>query len=276
MTTPKKSYGIKEQNDNISEIDKNIEDVCINGFTVLNECFEISEIKEISKCFDDTKEQFYKIFSYSYLQSLNEQNGIRAPFLIDKSGIFIKLATNDELLQLVSKLINGSFYLNQQNGIINPAGKKYNQGVWHRDLPYQHFTSSSPLGINALYCIDDFTLENGSTFVLPSTHKVTKFPSEIFIKENAKQITAKAGSYIVLDCMIFHSGGMNNSLNDRRAVNNVFTMPHIKKQIDYYFDEIPSNVPEKIKGIFDNNSNTSHNITEYFEVRQKKHFKKKI
>ena len=42
-------------------------------------------------------------------------------------------------------------------------------------------------------------IENGSTFVLPGTHKVTKFPSNMFVKENVKQITAKAGSYIVLN-----------------------------------------------------------------------------
>lgn len=270
MTIPKSNYGISEYNKIISDIDKNIEDVCINGFTVLNDCFSKSEIEEISKSFDDTKEKFYKLYSYTHLQSLNEHNGIRAPFLIDKTGIFVKLATNDKLLQLVSKLIKGSFYLNQQNGIINPAGSTYNQGMWHRDLPYQHFTSSSPLGINALYCVDDFTIENGSTFVLPGTHKVIIFPSDIFVEENAKQITAKAGSYIVLDCMIFHSGGINNSSNDRRAVNHVFTIPHIKKQIDYHFDEIPSIVPEKVKSIFDNNGNISHGINEYLESRKKK------
>ena len=270
MIIPKLNYGVSEQNNISSEIDKNIEDVCINGFTVLNNCFKESEIEEISKSFDNTKEKFYKLYSYTHLQSLNEHNGIRAPFLIDKTGIFVKLATNDKLLQLVSTLIKGSFYLNQQNGIINPVGNIYNQGMWHRDLPYQHFTSSSPLGINALYCVDDFTLENGSTFVLPGTHKVTKFPSDIFVEKNAKQITAKAGSYVVLDCMIFHSGGINNSSNDRRAVNNVFTIPHIKKQIDYNFDEIPSIVPEKVKSIFDNNGNTSHSINEYLDFRQKK------
>jgi len=271
MIIPNKNYGINEQTEITSKIDKNIEDICINGFTVLNDCFKESEIEEISKCFDDTKKQFYQIYSRKYLQSLDEHNGIRAPFLIDKTGIFIKLVTNKKLIKLVSRLIRGSFYLNQQNGIINPAGDKYNQGMWHRDLPYQHFTSSTPLGINALYCVDDFTLENGSTFVLPGTHKVTKFPSDMFVKENAKQITAKAGSYIVLDCMIFHSGGTNNSSNDRRAVNHVFSMPHIKKQIDYYFHEIPSVVPEKVKGIFDSNGSVSHhNISQYLKSRYKK------
>lgn len=270
MIIPNKNYGINEQTQIKSEIDKKIEDISINGFTVLKDCFNKTEILKISKCFNDTKEQFHKMYSYSYLQSIDEHNGIRAPFLIDKTGTFIKLATNKKLLQLVSRLIKGLFYLNQQNGIINPAGNTYNQGMWHRDLPYQHFISSSPLGINALYCVDDFTVENGSTFVLPGTHKVTKFPSNMFVKENAKQITAKAGSYIVLDCMIFHSGGTNKSLNDRRAINHVFTMPHIKKQIDYYFHEIPSTVPEKVKGIFDSNDNVSHNISEYLKIRHKK------
>lgn len=56
MTIPKSNYGISEYNKIISDIDKNIEDVCINGFTVLNDCFKESEIEEISKSFDDTKE----------------------------------------------------------------------------------------------------------------------------------------------------------------------------------------------------------------------------
>ena len=115
MIIPNKNYGINEQSEIKSKIDKNIEDICINGFTVLNDCFKESEIKKISKCFDDIKEQFYKIYSYKYLQSLDEHNGIRAPFLIDKTGTFIKLVTNKKLLQLVSGLIKGLFYLNQQN-----------------------------------------------------------------------------------------------------------------------------------------------------------------
>jgi ectoine hydroxylase-related dioxygenase (phytanoyl-CoA dioxygenase family) len=70
--------------------------------------------------------------------------------------------------------------------------------------------------------------------------------------------------------MIFHSGGTNKSLNDRRAVNHVFTIPHIKKQINYLFHEIPSVVPEKVKSIFDSYFNPSHNISEYLKRRCKK------
>jgi hypothetical protein len=34
-------------------------------------------------------------------------------------------------------VIQGTFILNQQNGIINPAKEADNQAAWHRDLPYQ-------------------------------------------------------------------------------------------------------------------------------------------
>lgn len=39
-----------------------------------------------------------------------------------------------------------------------------------RPVLYQHYVSSSPLAVKALFCVDDFTHENGSTFVLPASH----------------------------------------------------------------------------------------------------------
>jgi hypothetical protein len=134
-------------------------------------------------------------------------------------------------LSVLSKLIIGKFILNQQNGVINPPGETYNQGAWHRDLPYQHYVSNTPLAVNALFCVDDFTPENGSTFVLPASHRAVNFPSASYIQRNALQVEAKAGQYILLDCMLFHAGGFNRSNVNRRAVNHVYTIPYFKQQI---------------------------------------------
>jgi len=85
--------------------------------------------------------------------------------------------------------------LNQQNGVINPPhSERYNQGAWHRDLPYQHFVSSRPLAINALFCLDQFTIENGATKVLPASHRQEAFPSDDFVQSQATPVTAPAGS----------------------------------------------------------------------------------
>jgi ectoine hydroxylase-related dioxygenase (phytanoyl-CoA dioxygenase family) len=89
-----------------------------------------------------------------------------------------------------------------------------------------------PIAINALFCVDDFTFENGATFVLPASHKCEAFPSENYVKKNALQIEAKAGSFIVLDCMVFHTGGFNKTNLERRAVNHLYNIPYFKQQIN--------------------------------------------
>jgi ectoine hydroxylase-related dioxygenase (phytanoyl-CoA dioxygenase family) len=147
--------------------------------------------------------------------------------------LFLELATNRPVLEICRRIISGYVVLNQQNGIINPPNAtQYNQGAWHRDLPYQHFVSSRPLAINALFCLDEFTVENGATMVLPASQHQEMFPSDPFVGEHALTVTAPAGSFIVLDCMVYHSGGVNTTPRPRRAVNHVYSIPLIRQQID--------------------------------------------
>ena len=123
--------------------------------------------------------------------------------------------------------------LSQQNGIINPQNaQRYNQGAFHRDLPYQHFVSSHPLAINALFCLDPFTPQNGATHVVPASHKNEAFPSDATVNALQTQVGAEVGSFIILDCMLFHSGGVNRTGSPRRAVNHVYSVPFIRQQID--------------------------------------------
>jgi len=224
------SYGVLEYHNIKSDVNKVVEQVRMLGYGVLASGFDDKKIKNISEAFNRTQNQYLQKFGYERLSDQNEQHTIRA-MLIHGEIIFRKLATNPRLMNLVRKLIQGKIILNQQNGIINPSKTKYQQGLWHRDLPYQHFVSSRPLAINALYCVDDFTLDNGSTIVIPGSHKTEAFPSSAFIDSNQVQITAKAGNFIILDCMTYHKGGVNCSNEDRRAINHVYTIPFIKQQI---------------------------------------------
>lgn len=67
---------------------------------------------------------------------------------------------------------------------------------------------------------------------LPCSHKSEKFPSGTFIDNHSVKVTAPAGSFIVLDCMVFHRGGFNNTESRRRAINHVFTIPYFRQQIN--------------------------------------------
>ena len=227
---PVESYGILVQDNHGSEFDEIAEQVRRLGYAILDSGYSAEELKQISEAFNLTRTNYIQAYGEAHLRSAREFHTIRAP-LTHGDPVFVRLATNTNLLSVLDKLIHGKFILNQQNGGINPPGETYNQGAWHRDLPYQHYISNSPLAVNALFCVDDFTLENGSTFVLPATHKTANYPSESYIRRNALQVEAKAGQYILLDCMIFHSGGFNRTDKERRAVNHVYTIPYFKQQI---------------------------------------------
>lgn len=228
---PQSSYGILKQDQFESELDEVAEQVRRLGYATLDSGFRDSEMRFIADEFERTRAAYVSTWGGERLKRLNEIHTVRAP-LTHGSPEFMRLALNPTLLAVLRRLIQGKFILNQQNGVINPPNETYNQAAWHRDLPYQHYTSSSPLAVNALFCVDDFTIENGATFVLPASHKTGNFPSENYIRRNALQVQAKAGQYILLDCMLFHSGGFNRTDRERRAVNHVYTVPYFKQQIN--------------------------------------------
>ena len=233
---PQLNYGILQQNLSSNIFDEAVEQVRNIGFAVIDSGYSASELAQFSEDFNATRKSYIEMYGEIELKNIDEYNTIRSP-LTHGSEVFLKLALNANLMAVLKKLIQGKFVLNQQNGIINPPKETYNQAAWHRDLPYQHFVCTKPLAINALFCVDDFTCENGATFVIPASHKTEDFPSENYIKKNAVQVQAKTGSFILLDCMMFHAGGFNNTNLERRAVNHVYNIPYFKQQIN-----IPNNI----------------------------------
>lgn len=228
---PTQSYGVLLQTKVASSSDVAVEQIRRLGYAIIDSGYAAEQLAVVSSEFDRLHAVYVDMHGEDRLREVGEENTIRLPLVLG-SDIFLELALNAPVLSVVKELILGKFILNQQNGIINPACNSYSQGAWHRDLPYQHFVSSRPLAVNALFCLDDFTVTNGGTYVLPASHMVEAFPSESFIKERSIQVEAKAGSFILLDCMLFHAGGYNRSSKSRRAINHVYTVPYLKQQIN--------------------------------------------
>ncbi len=224
------NYGVELRDVGGNDIELASEAIRRLGFAVIDSGFSHAEILQISDVFDRVRQRYQATYGFDQLSRIDEAHTLRAPLAMG-DPLFIRIASDSRILELVASLINGKFILSQQNGVINPILSGYSQARWHRDLPYQHYVSNTPLAINALYCVDDFTATNGATLVLPGTHKTVSFPSDAWISRNSHQIEARAGQYVVLDSMLFHSGGVNTSNRERRAVNNLYTIPYFKQQV---------------------------------------------
>lgn len=225
-------YGVIEQTSSDNDIDYACETIQRLGYGIIDGGYTPHWLVNLSGAFDRVRQAYdAEHGGRDALRAVDEHNSIRFPLAYD--SMFVELATNARILEICRRLIPGYVVLNQQNGVINPPrSEQYNQGAWHRDLPYQHFVSSRPLAINALFCLDQFTSENGATKVLPASHCQEAFPSDRFVGAEAVAVTAPAGSFIVLDCMTFHTGGVNSTERPRRAVNNVYSIPILRQQID--------------------------------------------
>lgn len=225
-------YGVKEAGNATTDTELRAEELRLLGFTTLDSGLDATAIDKLSTAFDRGVAA-YEVRAKAHgidLRSLGESDTIRVLPLAAPE--FWDVAFNEHLHVLLSMLLGDYYILNQVNGLLNRANTScYSQASFHRDLPYQHFVSSRPLAINALFALDDFTIENGATRVIPATHKMETFPSDETVRRLERQIEVSRGTFVVLDCMVYHAGSTNRSNRDRRAVNHVFTIPMLRQQL---------------------------------------------
>ncbi len=222
-----------------NDADLYVEEIQNDGFAIIENALSEEEIRQYRERIDAVYKQQKHDFGIEKLYSINEENVCRMPLKYD--DYFINIATNKKVLEVVRKLLGDFFILNLQNAIINTPNEKHHQSSWHRDLPYQNYVISKPLSINALFCIDDFSVKTGGTIVVPYTHKAEILPSDRYIEKHAVTAIAKAGSVIVFDSMLFHKAGYNSSDIIRRAVNHQYQIPLLKQFYDF---------PKALKGKF--------------------------
>jgi hypothetical protein len=265
------SYGIRERFVSSTAAEEAYELLRFQGYCVVDSGLGDSEIHRLRLAFDEGHKTYIQRYGARFdLEALGENHTIRV--LPAVAPVFLTLIENPPLRALLDLIFGGSVILNQVNGLFNPpSGATFSQRRWHRDLPYQHYVASRPLAVNALFCLDDFTLENGATEVAPGTHKEEKFPSEAALSEIARTIEASAGCFLVLDAMTFHTAGTNTTDKPRRAVNHVYAIPPFRQQIalEIALDGSLA-VPENMRQLLGFGRLEPRTVEEWLETRQAK------
>jgi ectoine hydroxylase-related dioxygenase (phytanoyl-CoA dioxygenase family) len=251
-------------------MEPHVEEVKILGYSIVPAVLDNSAVAECRERIDGLhRRQIETGDGARQLANINDSNIVRC--LLADDPFFLSLPTNERILSVVQLLLGDYFILQQQNGVLNPSDVENHQGAWHRDLPYQHFVSSRPVAVSALFCIDCFDEKTGGTFVLPCSHKIEAFPSERFVGAHEVGVIAEPGDVIVFDSMVFHRAGVNTSGRMRRGINHVFALPILRQQIS---------IPRSLKGRWSDDprlarllgydSDTPDNVQEWRERQQEK------
>lgn len=132
---------------------------------------------------------------------------------------FEAFALNGTLSKIFEKIWPEGYHLT--TWCIRIAQPGCRAGDWHVDYPTHDLEEPYPdiiHGIQIVIAIDDFTLENGATEVIPGSQTSGIYPREKMVNTMEKErVTMKAGSIGVWDSRLWHHSMPNTTGKPRRS-----------------------------------------------------------
>jgi len=237
--------------------DEYINNLSTEGFHIFRDVLPptlLSSLRlEIDVAIRDDKIKGHTLGNYSYI-------------LQNKGGSFVALLEASPLQDYVDAVLGDTCILHSFNSIsLIPKISNPIQNSMHRDSP--RFCRPYLLAVQILYMIDDFTTDNGATYVLPGSHLSPDKPTESEFFSKSIRIVGNAGDAVIFDSMLWHAGGVNLTSTERRGVTKVFTRAFMKQQIDYTKATDPNVVKllsPRSKRLLGFNARVPENLDQFF------------
>jgi hypothetical protein len=145
-----------------------------------------------------------------------------------KGKVFWDVLTTPTVRALATHVCEGDYYLfSYAANILGPGCVAQ---VLHSDQSYLPRSVPFALGINVIWMLNDFTEENGATRVVPGSHRMSREP-EPGEESLAVPATGPAGTAVVFDTRLWHGGGANVTMDERRwGLITYFVRPWVRTQ----------------------------------------------
>jgi ectoine hydroxylase-related dioxygenase (phytanoyl-CoA dioxygenase family) len=252
---------------------------------VRSDGFAIVEAVIYRDMLDETRRRMYAVrecivreVGEDRLQRAGELGVLRLMMRFDP--FFLRFLELPEVLSVVDATVAPTAILHLQNGFILPSfassdGPRVFQNSYHQDFP--RVLNGYAASINVLFAIDEFTRENGATWVVPGTQHTSEPPSADRVAASAVPVECSAGSMIVFDSTLWHAAGRNTSGADRLAINHQFTRSWIKQQIDYVRalgDEVVETQRPRTQQLLGWYTRVVTNLDEYYQPTERRLYRK--
>ncbi|MCO8163211.1 phytanoyl-CoA dioxygenase family protein [Pseudomonas sp. 21LCFQ010] len=184
---------------------------------------------------EQMREDIHKAYivcrDYQIKNGIDQDTSFTVHHLLGQFDSFLDCLQAYPIYGFIERYFAGQFILNSFGGAINTRdSQSYAQRV-HRDI--RSYSGEMPLLLNTLVMLDDFTADNGATWMLSGSHKAEAKPDDEYFKAYAEQAIAPAGSILMFNSNVWHAGGSNLTDQVRRSVTPMFSKPFMKQQFDY-------------------------------------------
>lgn len=218
--------------------------------------------------------------AYVTCRNLQIKNGIdvgtdgTVHHLLGLEDSFLELLDVLPLQEFLATYFQGNYILNSYGGVINTHESSAYVGNIHRDI--RTFSAHLPLMLNMLIMLDDFSLENGATYLMTGSHLRDAKPKEEDFFAHADRATGGAGSVLLFNSNLWHAAGSNATDKPRRALTLTFTKPFMKQQLDYPralgYDQVDK-LSAKLLQIIGYNARVPEDLNAWYQPPEKRAYK---
>jgi ectoine hydroxylase-related dioxygenase (phytanoyl-CoA dioxygenase family) len=202
------------------------------GYTILRNKISSDWLDKLSIAIDKSFIEHRKI-------QIENNNDIKtegvALHVILNDFIFIDFLKHLQDIGFIQELQDNFFkskcILNSFSALDNLPNQPNFSSIVHRDLRF--YSGDFPMMINCLVMIDDFTIDNGGTYLLPNSHLEERKPSDDEFFINTEQATGIRGDILIFNANVWHSSAPNKTQGHRRAIPITISRSFMKQLLDY-------------------------------------------
>jgi ectoine hydroxylase-related dioxygenase (phytanoyl-CoA dioxygenase family) len=182
-----------------------------DGYVVVDRLLETAWVRRLSRAFEAAPPQ------------ANGTQHVRVTATTPEYDAWLALTRHPDILALAAHVVSTPLHVRDIHGR-NPLPGYGQQGL-HGDSPLPAATPHASVA-TAIVMLDDFTSCNGATRVVPGTHverrAIRKELSQPIARHPRERlVTGRAGTVLLLNGHVWHSGTRNTSGAARRAVQMV-------------------------------------------------------
>ena len=198
-------------------------------------------------------------------------------FLANKGRIFREMAALPDILDIVRHVLGEEIRIQNllaqitrsdrkaqtlhQDQWFVPSSGRYDEpmraGSITRENPGQPETPGATLMpcivCNVMWMLDDFTSENGATWIVPGSHKLGRRPNKDDLK-NQMQVIGPAGNCFIFDGRLFHGAGAylsQDPTGERTGLTFSYQPPMFRPFENYPMELLPEVYEEASQELLD-------------------------
>jgi ectoine hydroxylase-related dioxygenase (phytanoyl-CoA dioxygenase family) len=206
--------------------DENIAEVRQAGFTVVRDAIGVEVVR-------DARDRLARLVAEQRANATAETRVddymVHNPFVLDPA--FFGLLEHPAVVAVLDEFLSDTSILYACTTSSMPAGGSNFSNRIHVDSP--RIIPGYVMQMGIIIPLDDFTEENGATYMLPGSFELAEPVSEAEFFANAVRVLPKRGDLVVLNPRTWHLGGRNQTDEDRHAMTLSACRSFMRQRFDY-------------------------------------------